>query len=77
MSDLKKVTKTQVKSIIKKEGKIQVGMIPCKMNVHGMWMKPYWQSFSSIDEFEGVINSYSYYNCNYEVGSYPSYYVER
>lgn len=31
---------------------------------------------SSTSEFDNVVNSFEYYNCNYSVGIYPAFYVK-
>ena len=28
------------------------------------------------DDFEKVVSEFTYYNCNYEVGHYPAYYIK-
>lgn len=73
---MKKITKTEVKRIMKKEGNIRVGLLPCKMSPNGVWMSPTWLTISSVEELDKWINEYSYYNCNAETGKRVSYYLD-
>ena len=73
---MKKITKTEVKRIMKKEGNIRVGLLPCKMSPNGVWMTPTWLTISSVEELDKWTNEYSYYNCNAETGKRVSYYLD-
>ena len=73
---MKKITKAQVKSIIKKEGRIRVAILPCKANPYSVWYNPTTVEFDNIEKFENFVNSFIYYNCTWETGYYPSYYID-
>jgi hypothetical protein len=73
---MKKVTKNTIKSIIRKQGYITVYMLPCKTNINNIWIQPHQTTVDSIEGLEKEINIFSYYNCNNELGKYPSYYIE-
>ena len=52
-------------------------VLPVNVRFDNMWVQPTAISKSSIDEtFDSFINSYSYYNCDNELGEYPKYYIE-
>ncbi len=72
---MKKVTKTDVKKMIAKEGSVRVGLLPSKMSPEGVWMSPTWITISNVAELEKWTNEYSYYNCNTETGKRVSYYL--
>lgn len=55
---------------------LRVGLLPCKANPCSIWISPMWFNFSSVEEFNKVVNEYTYYNCNNEVGRYPHFYIE-
>lgn len=74
-----KVNKTKARNLFN-QGKT-VYIVPCKVrfDFNNMWIKPYEINNSKIDEyttFDTIINSFEYYNCNYELGYYTSYYVQ-
>lgn len=73
---MKKITKAQVKSIIKKEGKIRVALLPCKANPYSVWYNSTPMTFNNIEDFEEFASAFTYYNCTYETGYYPSYYID-
>ena len=72
---MKKITKTDIKRLIKKEGSVRVGLLPSKISPEGIWMSPTWLTISSEAELEKWTNEYSYYNCNAETGKRVSYYL--
>lgn len=72
---MRKLTKTQVISLLKK-GECEIGFVPCKANLNSMWISPMWLTLASVEDFEKAINEYTYYNCNKEVGNYPHFYVK-
>ena len=71
------------------EGKT-IYIIPCKANPHSPWIQFYDFSQERlqlkddyISEYDGIgfelfrkqVNAFEYYNCNSELGTYPSYYI--
>ena len=71
---MRKITKNTVKAIIRKDGKIEVRMYPCKANI--MLVSGYPILITSLDELERIDNEFTYYNCNSEMGYYPSFYID-
>lgn len=86
-----RINKTQARKAYN-AGK-DVYMVPCKMRLFNPWQVPYIASkenrfkpiasdgFNTIiprnDEFDTIVNCFSYYNCNYnELGKYPAYYIK-
>jgi len=47
-----------------------------------MWIKPHEINLERVknevvyNNFDSLVNNYSYYNCNSEMGNYISYYVK-
>lgn len=73
----KKVTKAQVKSIIKKDGCFDGFMVGCKVNSFHFfsgWNLCYNVKFENVEEVESTVSNWSYYNANSELGKYPSFY---
>ena len=63
-----------------------VYMLPCKMRFDNPWEKPYKAQKEELTKayggekyatFEQIINTFHYYNCQYnETGKYIAYYME-
>lgn len=73
----KKVTKAQVKSIIKKEGCFNGFMVGCKVSEYHFfsgWNLCSNVKFETLSEVETTVNSWLYYNSNNELGKYPIFY---
>lgn len=69
---VKRVNKTRAKNLHQKG--YTVSLLPCKVRYSNMWIEPF--MLDKTADFESQVNSYSYYNCQYnELGYYPSYYV--
>ena len=59
-------------------------IIPCKINPDNVWgigakiNQYYYNQFSetSKKDFDVFIGEYTFYNCSYETGYYPAYYIE-
>ena len=59
-------------------------IIPCKINPNNMWgigakiNQYYYNQFPEIFEkdFDVLVREYTFYNCSYETGYYPAYYIE-
>lgn len=49
---MKRIKKQTVKAILRKEGQITVGLIPCKANPNSVWVSPYWMTFYSVKDLE-------------------------
>lgn len=76
---MKKITKSQVKAIIRRESKYNdrtdFYMLPSRVIFDNNYIEPYKVSVKCIKDFEKIVNEYSYYNCNSELGKYPAYYI--
>lgn len=61
---------------------VVITVLPCKANPrspwwHGLdWDKNYLISIGEEPDFDKLYNAFVYYNCNYETGYYPAFYVE-
>lgn len=71
------VTKTKAKNAFN-DGK-NVWLHPCLMRLNNVWRLPYCYNKKNIDSpnFDTIINSYKYYNCNNQLGTYPIYFIEK
>lgn len=59
------------------EGK-ETYVVPCKVRIGGPWYNeaPRIMRHDYGDTFDSWINAFTAYNCNYELGYYPAYYVK-
>ena len=80
---LKESTPELVKTTVKTARKLfdngdTVYLLPNKVRLGNAWILPFAVSQATADghSFDNIINSYSYYNCNSEVGNGISYYKE-
>jgi len=84
---MKKLTKAQVKALIKKQGTVKVWLCPSKafpnpshpFNVAGQYdLSSYTlpNLNSKLDHFDRYVNEFQYYNCNSELGNSVHYYIE-
>lgn len=70
-----KLTKTQAKKVLDLGGIIIIA--PCKCNVLGLFSMQVKKAdiIENYGSFENLINHFSYYNCNSELGKKPSFYI--
>lgn len=73
----KKVTKnTALKAF---NAGLDIYMLPCKANPKSYWINPAKFNkkmvFDAGRTIESVINEYTFYNCNNQLGNYITYYV--
>ena len=61
----KRISLAKVKSLIKTNGLVNVNLIPSKANIFSEWITFYNCIISDLEELEKTINSFSFYNCNY------------
>lgn len=40
-----------------------------------LWIKPYAINNESGKNFDDIVNTYEYYNCNHELGYYTNYWI--
>lgn len=87
---MKKVTKAQVKAIQKRLETwqhLEVTLFPSNCGPSNtVWVKGYtvtlgrdgvWDAeLKEFQDFESIVNSFSYYNCNAELGKRVHYYIE-
>lgn len=48
---------------------------PCNMILNNMWQRPFEISDKLDHNFDKLVNSYEYYNCNNELGRYANFFV--
>lgn len=56
-----------------------IRLCACKVSpvdVWGVYVDCQKEEFPRNREFETVVNAFRRYNCNYEIGYYPAYYVK-
>lgn len=76
---LERVNKTQAAAIY--NAGLSVLFIPCKLNPEnnfynlGIWENKFLDG--QYNDFEKLVNAFTFYNCNAETGYYPAYYVKR
>ena len=74
---MEKITLTKVKSLIKRGSKETIRLVPSKMSPVGMW--GLWHDCNlegmTQENFNKILNSFSYYNCNNETGLRVHYYI--
>jgi hypothetical protein len=87
----KKLTKTQVKALVKKEGTLDIALVPSNVypDYNNPWVKPMdfilasdregnvhqiSETNYSMRTFDNLINEFSYYNCNNELGNRVHFY---
>lgn len=77
---MKRVNKRVARRLFN-EGKI-ITVFPCKANPRSPWWfgmewdRNYLLSIGEDGDFDKLCNTFTYYNCNYETGYYPAFYVE-
>lgn len=70
-----RINKKKARNLFNK-GEI-IHLLPCKLNINNYWFPACAISLTSdIKSFDGIVNEYEYYNCNYEMGYYCAYYVK-
>lgn len=73
------MTKTQVKSAIKKHGTWKGYIAPCNVSpfhIRGGWCLGMPVTFGNLSEMDETINGFTYYNCNHELGYYVAYWQD-
>lgn len=76
---MKRVRKQTVKRMIRKQGYAEVFILPCKANPHSPWFggdNPHFLRFDSLENFEEVVTGMTIYQCCWELGYYPAYYIK-
>ena len=72
-----RVNKNAAKRLVNEGYTIRV--LPCKMRLANVWVDPYEINKAYLEErettFDKFCNSYSYYNCNNELGRYIAFYL--
>jgi hypothetical protein len=89
MHNYKKLTKSQVIAQVKKTGKIEVDLYPSNCSPRNQtWVQGMSVDLKLVDNavmyndgmndisFDSVINNFSHYNCNNELGKRVHYYIE-
>lgn len=79
MSEYVRISKRKARNLFYKGQTIW--LLPCKCRVGDVWIRMYEINLNSLksadfNDFDSFINNYIYYNCNYELGYYPAYYIK-
>ena len=74
---MKRIDKRQARNLYKQG--VEIAMTPHKMRVNNPWCTTFYKELDIVNpkEFDSIVNSIEYYNCNYETGYYLAYYIEQ
>lgn len=88
-NNFKRIRKTMAKRLYNEGKKLYI--VPCKVfpDFNAMWVKPFelqyteemkqrdieYPAIAFEHTFDSRINSFEYYNCNYELGYYTAFYI--
>ena len=76
---VRRVTKRVARRLYDKG--IDVLFIPCKCNPErDVWGLSIWENkelWGQLDSFDAIVNAYTDYNCNYELGKYIAFYIKK
>ena len=53
----------------------KVFVLPCNVGLNSSWISP--TILPKSRDFDNIMNEYMYYNCNSELGYYPSFFISR
>ena len=73
---MKRVRKQTVKAVIRKQGYIDVKIIPCKASLNSPWRNLDFMRINTIEELEKQVFAIKLWLCNWETGYYPAYYIK-
>jgi len=79
INDYKKLTKTQVKSLLKKGKAFEGFIVGNKVNPYHFfngWHLAFNAKFESVEDLEKTVSNWNYYNANNETGMYCHYYCK-
>ena len=71
--ELIRVNKTKARRLYN-EG-ISIYLVACKMSPYSLWFSPVELNQAREPDFNKAVNAFIYYNCMYETGYYPHYYI--
>ena len=71
---MKRISKAEAKKRYN-AGK-EIMLVPCKLRCGEPWHPESHIKRSRDYDFKSLVNSFTYYNCCYEAGYYPHYYIE-
>lgn len=69
----KRISKKKAVNVFTKG--MSVFLLPSKVRFNNMWIKPYEINKNHGYNFDQIISTYIYCNCNNEYGRYPKFYV--
>lgn len=74
-NDFKRVTITQARKLYNNGHTLYI--VPSKVypSYNNMWIQPYKANKNNDGDFEKLVNSYEYYNCNSELGRVANFYI--
>lgn len=72
---VKQVNKTVAKRLYNAGHEIH--LLPCRVNINTSWGLLYTTNAKECDNvpFDSMVNAYTNYNCNTQLGKYPHYYA--
>ena len=72
--NVKQVNKTKAKRLFE-QGTV-IYLHPCNMAINNPWMTPSDHKNDRDYNFDNLVNTWSYYNANSELGYYPNFFIE-
>jgi len=54
-----------------------VVLCPCKLAPFGAWRPSCMVQLTADECFDNIVKNFEWYNCNYETGYYPSYWIKQ
>ena len=70
---MEKINKSTARKLF--DSKKPVVIIPCKCHPESVWFTGFEMENDGSRTFDQFVNEFTYYNCNYELGRYPAFYV--
>lgn len=72
---MKKINKATARRLFNQG--VEITVMPCKCAIGSAWFTGARIARDYSDStFDQIINAFTHYNCCYELGYYPAYYVE-
>jgi len=70
----KQVNKTTARKLF--DAGESIYLHPCNMMLENAWQLPFSCSNKNNVDFDNLVNTYTYYNCLQELGSYANFFTE-
>lgn len=72
---MKKITLATIKKKIREGKDFKVKLVPSNIGPYNCWGIGYVVEVKKHTDFDGILNSFIYYNCNKETGMRVHYYL--